>query len=86
MKDLHNTAAHGAEAPQRYAICVKGHLSSRWAALFDGMTLTAQNDGTTVIEGVVEDQAALHGVLRRLSDTGLPLVSVTPTTSTTHPR
>ena len=57
-----------------------GHLALRWATFFDGMTLTAQDDGTTVIHGAVVDQSALHGLLRKLSDLGLPLVSVKPTT------
>jgi hypothetical protein len=61
----------------RYEIRVKGHLEPRWAAWFDGMTLTNESDGTTSIHGPVIDQAALHGVLRRLRDTGLPLISVT---------
>ena len=60
----------------RYEIRVKGHLASRWAAWFDGMTLTNESDGTTSIHGPVIDQAALHGVLHRLRDTGLPLISV----------
>ena len=60
----------------RYEIRVKGHLASRWAAWFDGMTLTNESDGTTSIQGPVIDQAALHGVLHRLRDTGLPLISV----------
>jgi hypothetical protein len=61
----------------RYEICIKGHLSPRWATRFDGMTLTGRDDGTTVIEGPVVDQAALHGLLNRLGDLGLPLLSVT---------
>ena len=65
--------------PERYEIRVTGHLASRWAACFEGMTLTAQDDGTTVIHGPVTDQSALHGLLRKLSDLGLPLVSVTST-------
>ncbi len=60
----------------RYEICIEGHLSSRWATGFDGMTLSARDDGTTVIEGPVVDQAALHGLLNRLGDLGLPLLSV----------
>jgi hypothetical protein len=62
-----------------YEIRVGGHLASRWAALFDGMSLTAEDDGTTVIRGVVADQAALHGLLRTLSSIGVPLIAVTPT-------
>jgi hypothetical protein len=65
---------HGAG---RYEIRLKGHLPSRWAAWFDGMTLTTAGDGTTVIHGLVADQAALHGLLQTVRDIGLPLVSVT---------
>ncbi len=61
----------------RYEIRVRGRLDSRWTAWFDGMTLTHDSDGTTNIHGPVVDQAALHGVLQRLRDTGLPLISVT---------
>jgi hypothetical protein len=64
---------------QRYEIRVAGHLAPRWVAVFDGMTLTQHDDGSTVIAGPVADQPALHGLLRKLSDLGLPLVSVTPT-------
>jgi hypothetical protein len=60
----------------RYEIRIRGHLGSRWATWFDGMTLTAMSDGTTVLEGPVVDQAALHGVLHKVRDTGLPLLSV----------
>jgi hypothetical protein len=63
--------------PGIYEIRVRGHLESRWAAWFDGMTLTRESDGTTTISGPVVDQAALHGLLATLRDTGLPLVSVT---------
>lgn len=64
--------------PRRYEIRVRGHLEPRWAAWFDGMTLTHDSDGTTAIAGPVVDQAALHGLLHTLRDTGLPLVSLTP--------
>jgi hypothetical protein len=63
----------------RYEIRVRGHLAARWSAWFDGMTLTRHDDGTTVIHGTVADQTALHGLLRKLNDLGVPLVSVTPT-------
>ena len=60
----------------RYEIRVKGHLDARWAAWFDGLTLTHGSDGTTVIHGPVADQAALHGLLQKARDLGLPLISV----------
>jgi len=78
--------------PGRYEIRVKGHLDSRWATWFDGLTLTHESDGTTLIHGPVVDQAALHGLLQKVRDVGLPLVSVTqvepdqPNVSTTKPR
>jgi hypothetical protein len=65
--------------PQRYEIRVRGHLAPRRAARFDGMTLVALDDGTTAIAGPVADQSALHGLLRAISDLGVPIVSVTTT-------
>jgi hypothetical protein len=62
-----------------YEIHVKGRLGARWAEWFDGMTLTPKEDGTSVISGIVADQSALHGLLRRLGDLGMPLLSVTRT-------
>ena len=62
---------------ERYEIRFKGHLDGRWAAWFDGLSLTHSSDGTTLIRGSVADQAALHGLLQKLRDLGLPLVSVT---------
>jgi hypothetical protein len=63
--------------PGRYEIRLKGHLDSRWAAWFDGLSLTNESDGTTLLRGPVVDQAALHGLLQKVRDIGLPLVSVT---------
>jgi hypothetical protein len=60
----------------RFELRVKGHLDARWADWFDGLTLTQASDGTTVIHGSVADQAALHGLLQKLRDLGLPLISV----------
>ena len=75
----------------RYEIRIAGRLAPRWAAWFDGMTLTTAGDGTTVLSGPVADQAALHGVLARIRDLGLPLLSVTrlgadPPQSSSRPR
>ena len=63
--------------PGQYEIRLKGHLAPRWAAWFDGLSLSRQSDGTTIIHGFVSDQAALHGLLQKVRDIGLPLVSVT---------
>jgi hypothetical protein len=60
-----------------YEIRVGGRLDTRWVAWFDGLTLTHAGDGTTVLRGVVVDQAALHGLLQKVRDLGLPLLSVT---------
>jgi hypothetical protein len=68
---------HPVPGSGRYEIRVKGHLDFRWAAWFDGFSLTRTGDGSTVLAGRT-DQAGLHGVLRKLGDIGLPLVSVTP--------
>jgi hypothetical protein len=68
-------AAHH-DNPGRYEIRLKGHLDTRWAAWFDGLTLTRGSDGTTIIHGPVADQAALYGLLQKTRDLGLPLISV----------
>jgi hypothetical protein len=76
----------------RYEIRLKGHLDTRWAAWFDGLSLTHDSDGTTVIHGSIADQAALHGLLQKVRDTGMPLISVSciepgpPRVPTTQPR
>ena len=59
-----------------YEIHLKGHLEDRWATWFSGLTLTREANGTTRLTGVVVDQAALHGVLRKVRDLGLPLIAV----------
>jgi hypothetical protein len=62
---------------RRYEIRIKGRLANRWDAWFDEMSLTVDSDGTTVLQGPVVDQAALHGLLQKVRDLGLPLLSVT---------
>ena len=71
----------------RYKIRLKGHLAARWTAWFDGLSISRENDGTTIISGLVADQAALHGLLQKVRDIGMPLVSVTQSnpTSPTYP-
>jgi hypothetical protein len=70
-----------------YEIRIKGHFDKRWAAWFEGLTITLEEDGDTLLTGPVIDQAALHGLLKKVRDLGLPLVSVNPVEpgpSTTH--
>jgi hypothetical protein len=61
---------------QNCEIRVKGHLQARWADWFDGLTLTHESDGTTVLSGSVVDQAALHGLLGKVRDLGFPLIAI----------
>ncbi len=77
--DERNTASTDEQhQPGWYEIRLKGRLDARWAAWFDGLSLTHEGDGTTVLHGPVVDQAALHGVLQKVRDLGLPLDSVIP--------
>lgn len=61
---------------QFYEIRIKGHLDAQWQDWFDGMSITLEADGTTLLSGPVPDQPALYGLLRKVRDLGLPLVSV----------
>jgi hypothetical protein len=65
-------------APAGYVVRVSGHLDPHWSAHFDGLTLAHDADGTTILTGAVADQAALHGILTRVRDLGVTLISVTP--------
>ena len=64
------------DEPGLTEIRIKGHLDNRWADWFDGLTITREDNGDTCLTGPVVDQAALHGLLRKVRDLGLPLVSV----------
>lgn len=68
------TTSH--DTSRRYEIRVKGHLDSRWTAWFDGLSVTNEDDGTTTIAGPLADQSDLHGLLQKVRDVGLPLISV----------
>ena len=67
-----------AHEPGWYEIRLQGRLDDRWTAWFDGMSIEPAPDGVTVLRGPIVDQAALHGLLARLRDLGVPLISVTP--------
>jgi hypothetical protein len=64
--------------PMIYQIRIKGHLGNQWAEWFEGLTITLEDNGNTIITGMVVDQAALHGLLKKVRDLGLPLISVSP--------
>lgn len=78
MSEMSNGDDHG---PGSYEIRLKGRLAPRWATWFDDMAVTNEADGTTVIRGLVVDQSALHGLLIKVRDIGLPLVSVVRVTA-----
>ena len=62
--------------PMVYQIRIKGHLGDQWADWFGEVTITLEEDGNTLLTGVVVDQAALHGLLKKVRDLGMPLISV----------
>ena len=67
--------------PMVYQIRIKGHLGQQWTDWFEGLTITLEENGDTVITGSVVDQAALHGLLKKVRDLGMPLISVDPVIS-----
>ena len=75
MPSTFNSESEKAQQPV-YQIRIQGHLGREWADWFEGLTLTALDNGETLLTGAVVDQAALHGVLRKVRDVGLPLLSV----------
>ena len=73
-----STPTNDAVHPVIYQIRVEGQLSSHWTDWFDGLTITRAEKGETLITGPVIDQAALYGLLKKIRDLGLPLISVNP--------
>jgi hypothetical protein len=67
---------NGPGQPQVYQIRIKGHLGHQWADWFEGLSITLTDNGETLLTGQLVDQAALHGVLKKVRDLALPLVSV----------
>jgi hypothetical protein len=64
--------------PMVYQIRIKGHLGRQWADWFEGLTIRLEDNGETLLTGPVADQAALHGLLKKIRDLGIPLVSLSP--------
>ncbi len=64
--------------PGIYEIRLQGHLDEQWSEWFEGLTVTLEDNGETSLTGPVVDQAALHGLLKKVRDLGMPLISVTP--------
>ena len=75
MSDTHASTEDHYE-PELYEIRLKGHLDDRWANWFEGLTITLEDNGDTLLTGPVVDQAALHGLLKKVRDLGMPLISV----------
>jgi hypothetical protein len=70
------STSKGAGRPKLYQIRIQGHLGRHWAGWFDGLTITLEEGGDTLLTGPVIDQAALHGLLKKVRDLGMPLLSV----------
>jgi hypothetical protein len=67
------------EEPKIFEIRVQGHLSQQWQGWFDGLTITLEEDGNTLLRGPVVDQSALHGALKKIRNLNMPLLSVNST-------
>ena len=68
--------------PTIYEIRIEGHLSESWKDSFEGLTITLEDDGNTCLTGSIVDQSALHGVIKRIRDLGMPLIEVKRKTDT----
>ena len=76
MSNKHNNPAHDADQPRVYQIRIKGYLSPQCTDWFEGLTITLEENGNTLLTGTMVDQAALHGLLKKVRDLGMPLLSV----------
>jgi hypothetical protein len=77
MSNQLNSNKDQAESEMVYEIRVRGHMDRQWANWFNGMSITLEENGDTLLTGPVIDQAALHGLLRRIRDLGMPLLALT---------
>lgn len=75
MSNELNSESHPGQ-PIVYQIRIKGHLGSQWTEWFAGLTITLEEDGNTLLTGIIIDQAALHGLLKKVRDLGIPLLSI----------
>ena len=76
MMSNEQKSEHDLDEPTVYQIRIQGHLSQRWTDWFAGLTITLEEDGNTLLSGPVVDQSALHGILKKIRDLGMPLLSV----------
>ena len=72
----HQSPPREADQPRVYQIRVRGHISPQWTDWFEGLTITLEEEGSTLLTGPVIDQAGLYGLLKKVRDSGMPLLSV----------
>ena len=83
MSNEHISNAHS-DKPEIYQIRIKGHLEAQWVTWFEGLTITLEDNGNTLLTGHVVDQSELYGLLKKVRDLGMALVSVNPIQSNRH--
>lgn len=74
--NLNHPLRGGLDEPARYEVRIEGHLDGEWAEWFEGLTVTVQTDGTTLLSGLLADQSALQGLIRKIGSLGMTLVSI----------
>ena len=78
MSNERSLEKNHANQPMVYQIRLKGHLHPQWSDWFEGLTIALEDNGDTLLTGAVIDQAALHGILKKIRDLGMPLLSMNP--------
>ena len=76
MMSNEQKSEHDPDQPTVYRIRIQGHLSQRWTDWFEGLNITLEEEGNTLLSGLVVDQSALHGILKKIRNLGMPLLSV----------